>query len=71
MIEIVVTPPYCATKGLKIVKTPAQNVISAIIHFDPIFSHKIPPVVNFINILQAAFALIYFHQKIQSQTVIR
>jgi len=43
MTEIAVTPPYCAAKGLKIVKTPAQNVIRPIIHFDPIFSHKIPP----------------------------
>jgi len=29
------------------------------------------PVINFINILRAAFAPIFFHQKLQSQTVIR
>ncbi len=28
------------------------------------------PVVNFINILQAAFAPIFLHQKLQNQTVI-
>jgi len=32
---------------------------------------KLTPVVNFINILQAAFALIFFCQKLPSQTIIR
>jgi len=32
---------------------------------------KLTPVVNIINILQAAFEPIFFHQKIQIQTVIR
>ncbi len=31
---------------------------------------KSTPAVNYMNILRAAFATIYFHQKIQSQTVI-
>jgi hypothetical protein len=32
---------------------------------------KFSPVVNFINILQAAFGPIFYGQKLQSQTVIR
>jgi hypothetical protein len=32
---------------------------------------KLTPAVNFINILQAAFAPIFFCQKLQSQTVTR
>jgi len=32
---------------------------------------KLTPVVNFIHILQAAFAPIFLHQKLQSQTVSR